>query len=851
LSNTADNPSVAVDRTTLIIVALTAFWVLLFETVFFQVIIFVKNYMNACQVISMALLGIGLGGMLAAVVPRKRTHIVSIVGAWLLPLSVFYSMATIADVPSRIWMIELSLVPPFLLGSLIISIQLTLHPCHRVYFADLVGAALGVLVTTLVLPLLREEGCALLLVAIGAYIALRLTSYKKEAGRGMLAVNIILGLIAGIAVGGMLANLSIDWLNMAKLIDRNTNDSGKLYSIYQQKKKAGTLDSYKYKMGLGSLIERIDVIDIGSRRVVFFNAYANDHFTRALPSSHRKDRRLPVGLMHVMDDDQKASRSLIRAATDSGGSFGSRIESIVSHFSERIGEAADPAEVLYEPKDVMIVGPAAEGITKPAKLAAGETGSVVGVEINPACVKLMTGPYAGERSGFAYDGIDIKVMDARSYLARTDRKFDMITMLNTHRIRTVGDVGPPEYLHSYEAFSSYFDHLKDSGVIVLEERELTDKAQLGTARIIITAAEVLKSHVGAADPARHIIVYNWRAGRRRSGSLYVSLLIKKTPFTNEELDWLRKWGGIQKERERRLYWAAFPGMDLPELYEPASIYDLAAQGGGVEEKAGSDTFNMSVIRDDNPFPYDVYLARDHHYKVIKRVITFALVLGVLPALVLGAGLFGRRLVKRPLYSIWWLGYAIVLGFGYLLTEIVLIQRFQIYLSSPIWAVLIVLGVMLFSSGLGSLRGGHWTRGKAVIPFAAILALLALMALVLPAILGATIFLPLVLRIVIATILVGTLGFFMGMPLPICLNRLAAQSGPRLSAMAFGLNGSAGAVATSVALLTNKLYGFSGTFAIAAAAYGLALLMMLAVGFGRDKEPAPAQDVPAPAEVSPV
>ncbi|MDP8255152.1 MAG: hypothetical protein P9M14_05340 [Candidatus Alcyoniella australis] len=825
----------AVDRKTLTIVALCALWMLLFETVFFQLITFTVNYLQACQVISMALLGIGLGGIVASIVPSRNAMQVAVTAGWAMPVSVLASLALIMLFPSRTALIELALASPFILGSLIISIQLTLHPCHKVYFADLVGAALGVAATTLCLPLLREEGSVLLLVSIGAFIALMITNRTKASLRLLIAAQIVAGLIAGMAIFGIITNQRFDWLNVAQQVRENPEDRNKIYSRLARERRSQPSDETVYKRGLGSLIERVDVVKRRSRYVVYYNGYPNDHFTRNLPARHRHDRRLPVGLMHVMDPDQRVRRAMIPERFDLSPPsralrvLDSGLSAALSRHWPTLRAISDPGHTLYEPKDVMIVGPAAEGITKPAKIAAGTNGRVVGVEINPAIVKLMTEIYDGDVSGHAYDDMEIRAMDARAYLADSKRSFDMITMLNTHRIRTVGDVGPPEYLHTYEAFSSYFDHMNDRGVIVLEERALSEKAPYGIARIVLTAGRVLTDRFGAQDLSRQILVYTWIAG-----SKYVSILIKKTPFTDEELAWLDKSWRMHNSPARRVRWSAFPG------FHTGSVYEAAVSGIGLAKLAPPTTHNMSLITDEKPFPYDVFKARDEHWRVIRRVAIFALLLGVLPALLLGVGLFARKRVRNPGRAGVLMLYAMALGLGYLLTEIVLIQRFQMFLDSPIWAVLVVLGVMLFASGLGSLFGGSFHGRKAALAFVAILAAILFCAYAVPGLLRALIFLPLSLRIVVSALIVGSIGFFMGMPLPICLNMLAKSSGPRLSAMAFGLNGSAGAVATSVALLTNKLYGFTGTLWLSAAAYALALLLMLAAGAGAPADTSDAE-----------
>ena len=124
------------------------------------------------------------------------------------------------------------------------------------------------------------------------------------------------------------------------------------------------------------------------------------------------------------------------------------------------------ARGLVQDPDILVVGTAAEGIVKTARIQGA--GQVVGVEINPAIVNLMLGRlYKWSRQ--AYDEIELHVMDVRSYLKQTDRQFDIITMMNTHRLRNIGYAGQPEYLHTVEALGEIFDRLNDGGWLVLED----------------------------------------------------------------------------------------------------------------------------------------------------------------------------------------------------------------------------------------------------------------------------------------------------------------------------------------------------------------------------------------------
>ena len=191
---------------------------------------------------------------------------------------------------------------------------------------------------------------------------------------------------------------------------------------------------------------------------------------------------------------------------------------------------------LGEDPDTLLVGPAAEGLTKTVK-ALGH-GHIDAVEINSTVANLMLDELY-EFSARAYDGMDLTIGDVRTFLERTDRKYDYITLLNTHRIRTVGHQGPPEYCHTIEAMTAYFEHLTEHGFIVFEERNVNARADLGIRRVLRTIMAALEG-LGAENPADHLVVYEFPRRKRMSQPLpknrYTMVMAKRSPVTEREYE---------------------------------------------------------------------------------------------------------------------------------------------------------------------------------------------------------------------------------------------------------------------------------------------------------------------------
>jgi hypothetical protein len=168
----------------------------------------------------------------------------------------------------------------------------------------------------------------------------------------------------------------------------------------------------------------------------------------------------------------------------------------------------------------------------------------------------------------------------------------------------------------------------------------------------------------------------------------------------------------------------------------------------------------------------------------------------------------------------------------MMAEIFLIQKFVYYLGDPVYANSIVITILLIASGLGSLAAGT-SRNRRTLVMAAGIGIVALAVFYhfgMPAVLGRTLGLPLVLRAGISTLLIAPLGLLLGIPFPSGLADLS-RSREGIVPWAWGVNG---ALSVSGAVLTRILstsMGFTTVLAVMAALYVAAALLFSANASG--------------------
>ena len=482
-----------------------------------------------------------------------------------------------------------------------------------------------------------------------------------------------------------------------------------------------------------------------------------------------------------------------------------------------------------------------------------------GVEINPTMIGLMTGRYAamnGDR--YHLPGVTIFLDEGRSWLRRSDQRYDIIQMTGTDTYAALASgsyVMSESYLYTAQAYDDYFAHLTDDGVIsVLRFRFTPPREELRLAAIAVDALR----RQGAASPADHVIMLGFEGNKqlvdgRPVGMDFAALLFRKRPFTADEVSIYSRYVGTV-ERAHIMY---APGVPCSG---PAADYFAAVRAGTDSQFRRAYLYNLDPVTDDNPFffryeKWDDVLpswlgggrsAADapapapapssdprHEYTGIVGgepigLILLSTVLGesavLVTLLVLVPLLLFRREGLRTRGAGRWIVYFSGLGAGYMALEIVAMQRFVLFLGNPAYALTVVLVTFLLFSGWGAAVAGRSADPRRTLSraLAGVVVLVAVLGVALPPLFAATLGLPLALRIALAVAVLGPPAFLMGMPFPSGL-ALVGRQGAAFVPWAFGVNGGASVLASVVAILVAMAAGFSTAFVLAGAAYLLALL----------------------------
>lgn len=197
-------------------------------------------------------------------------------------------------------------------------------------------------------------------------------------------------------------------------------------------------------------------------------------------------------------------------------------------------------------------------------------------------------------------------------------------------------------------------------------------------------------------------------------------------------------------------------------------------------------------------------------KIIIYTILFIVVVLILPLNFIPYFLKGKKLKAAP-----WL-YFFSIGMGFMMIEVILIQKYSLFIGTSVYSIVTVLLTLLLFSGIGSFFSNKFSN---TIVFSMILIWLLLEILVFGNLTNVLGYLELFPRMIISMIFLAPLGFFMGMPFP----KGTAKIGDLID-WGFAVNSTASVLGSTLIVLI----AFSAGFKIALLVGGLMYLCAFAI-----------------------
>lgn len=454
---------------------------------------------------------------------------------------------------------------------------------------------------------------------------------------------------------------------------------------------------------------------------------------------------------------------------------------------------------------------------------------IVGIELNSAMVDL-TSRRLDWYSGFSkIPGFELHNSEGRSFLARSDEQFDLIqaSLVDTFAATAAGAMALSENsLYTVDGWRVFYEHLKPGGIITFS-RWYSDGPTINEGNRLFSLGYATLLTEGVSDPASHMALIQSRS--------VATLLVSNRPFNSTDIAALNAI-----DAKMSFIPLVIPGqpIDEPELRRIAQLHTVEEMTS-LENEFGQD---YSPTFDSSPYFFNAV-----HIRSLPRFIAnskgrtsnlqatlflfaffLAAVLLVIATIALPAWIAYRkqdRATSVPLGSI---VYFASIGLGFMCIEMAMIQQLSIFLGHPVYAMVVVLGGLILSTGVGSLLSDSWPARSnwqcRLPPVAGALLILLYLCLVLPLIHTWTPA-PMGQRALLSLLLICPPGLAMGFSFPIGLRWMIGLSQKHNLPWMWAINGAAGTLGSFVATLISMETSIRICVLTGAALYLLAALSL--------------------------
>ena len=762
-------------------VALVSAAVLGFEVTLSRVFAVLLRYQFAFLVVSLALCGLGLGGLWAHL--RPKTSLENAALGW--GLAVPASLALILRgvfvySPQNYWAAALLVLVPFCFGGTFLSLAFGRFQSEggRLYAFDLAGAALAAAFSVALMQVVGAIEASLLFGFLGALAAILVTN--KRAFPSVLCG--ILLLLAPYNVRFSLWSVQ----PIPPMTDKDGNtlaDRGVTQPLFtelgaQKSKPGGPNTKTQILDTRWNAFARTDVVrdpEAGSDSLLI---YTNGNVPTNMLRWNGRDWTLAP-----ITDPFPVSNWTFESANLKGA-------------------------------DVFSIGPGG-GLDALLALRYGAK-HFEGAEINPSIVGLMNEPkYLAWNGGIYKDPrVHVRTAEGRDAVRESKGRYRLVFSALT-KTATAGQGAAllESFIYTREAFNDYLNALDNDGMMSI----VGDATPL-LGRLTATAIDHFKREGGTErDAGRHIAIV---IDPQQRGPYLWSILVKKTPFTDAQTLALS-----QSANGKGLFSMWIPGRASSDEVYPfgstlsgALSLDAFVDSGRQITPRQSVALDLSPCPDDRPFVLDLGPSPLSLFQSSPS-LTWLLGGSVLATLALISFLsFGPR--RQASTSVLGPPLFLLLGVGFMLIEVPLIQKLVLPLGYPTLSLTVILFSVLLGGGAGALYSQRFTdeslRRHALTCALGVTILTLVLGLTSGPWSRALLGLPIVPRCLVAALMLFPLGFLLGTPFPSGMRLLARDE--RGVALAWALNGTASVVGSICAAVLAKMFGFSIVLCIGAVLY---------------------------------
>lgn len=422
------------------------------------------------------------------------------------------------------------------------------------------------------------------------------------------------------------------------------------------------------------------------------------------------------------------------------------------------------------------------------------------MEINRSTVEAVRD--MGDFNGNIYENprVNVIIGDGRSILEKSNKKYDIIfiSMVMTGAAQASGYALAESYIYTEEAFQTYYNHLTPDGKIVFVGHNTMDMQKIAN-----TSLRLLEDNNIASENFKdHIFI----GGTKHESMLHTPLImVSKLPYLSEEVSIIKDFFGINKYSILNLSGTEYKNY-ISEISEGKTSLDKVIRGSEYEVKPSTD---------NTPFFYNFQ-------RGIPPVFGLILIIIFVFTSIYFRGYLREREIRDGAVQF------SLLGMGFMLVEVSLIQKMTIYLEHPTTAFVTTISTLLIGAGIGSFfsnkklyvreDGRHYGALASMVSIISTLILVTLFH-------ESTFSLSLTIKLLIAIPILFVNGFFMGMIFPYSLSTIKNLGREEHIPIFYGINGIFSMIGSIAAILISMKIGITAALLSGGIIYGVIYALM--------------------------
>src|SRR6266540_959997 len=314
---------------------------------------------------------------------------------------------------------------------------------------------------------------------------------------------------------------------------------------------------------------------------------------------------------------------------------------------------------------------------------------VTGIEINPIIIDLLKRRFSDYTAIATLDGVKFEVDEARSWFARTPRSFDVIQMslIDTWAATGAGAFTLTEDgLYTVEAWQRFLGRLNPGGLFTVSRWYAPGEVNETGRLVSLGVATLLAS--GATEPQRHLFL-------AAAGNV-ATLIVTKSPLSPAAVGTLKDAAKANEFTVLLSPDTVAPSATLENIVSATDrrTLDQATTGFYLDLTPPTDArpFFFNQLRFATLFAADVFSHFTHSGVFAGNLVatlTLAMLVPVSVALVGATIIVPLRPTIRDAgwqLAVGGTAYFALLGVGFMMVEIALLQRMSVFLGHPVYAL---------------------------------------------------------------------------------------------------------------------------------------------------------------------